>query len=687
MQARLPNLPQPVPDYLPFTNGLDLVTPVIQTKPGTLRDASNFEIDKISGYRRVMGYERFDGQDAPSEAVYSLIYVTITGSVSVGDTITGATSAATAVVLALASDGSYLVVTKVVGTFEAAGEDLEVSAAVEAASSGTSIPSGASTALLHAQYNNMAADEYRDDIAAVTGSGDILGVHMFNDVVYAWRNNAGATAAAIYKSSASGWTAVALGREVAFTSGGTYVIAEGNTITGATSAATAVITRVVLSSGSWAAGTAAGYLVFATDTGAFQAENLNVGANLNVATIAGDASAITLLPSGRYEIIEHNFGSGRRMYGVDGVNLAFEFDGSVFARIRTGMTTDTPTHVTEHKDHLFLSFGRSVQHSGVGTPYAFTIVTGAGEIATGDTVTGFAKEAGVQGSATLGVYCRNLIYMLYGSSSADWDMPLYTDDAGAYAYSIQSVGKSLMVDDRGIRDLQAGQSYGNFNHSTISNLVQPFLQTRKSTVNDTCIVRDKNQYRVFFADSSALYVTVNKNKITGMMPILFVDEVVCVTSQEANDGSERIYFGSDDGFVYQMERGTSFDGDNINHYLVFHFHHSKSPRLLKGYKSCMFEVDGSGYATYDFTYELGYASTEVPQPDTVTTALSLSSVYWDTFVWDQFIWDGQSLTPANQDLEGDAENISLILRGDSDYFAAIRFSGAILRYIPRRQLR
>lgn len=76
-----------------------------------------------------------------------------------------------------------------------------------------------------------------------------------------------------------------------FTSGGTYTIAAGNTLTGATSGATAKVLAVTLSTGSWAAGTAAGTIRITNTSGTFQAENLNVGENLNVCTIAAAASS------------------------------------------------------------------------------------------------------------------------------------------------------------------------------------------------------------------------------------------------------------------------------------------------------------------------------------------------------------------------------------------------------------
>lgn len=684
---RKKQLAKTILDYLPFRGGLDLVTPTWEVKPGMLAETQNYEIAINDGYERIQGYERFDGQTAPSNAQYGILDVTITGEFSVGDTITGVTSGATAVVVAIVTSETpnYLVVTKISGTF--VSETLNVSGSPEGTITGAPVIDGASTTLLHAQYKNLAADEYRGDIAAVPGSGAILGVWLYSGVVYAFRNNAGGTAAALYKSSTGGWTSVALGRELAFTSGGTTEIIEGNTITGATSGATAVVTRVALESGSWAAGDAAGKFVFASQTGTFQAENIDVGASTNLATIAGDSSAITLQPNGRYEFITQDFGEGERVYGCDGANRGFEFDGTVFVPIDTGMSTDMPNHVIAHKKHLFFSFDSSTQHSGIGTPYSFTIISGAAEINVGDTVTAFQTETGSEGNSALGILSRNTVHILYGDSSSDWNLVKYRDEIGAYAYTVQQVGTTIMLDDRGVAQLRTVETFGNFQHSTLSRLIKPFLVSRKNNVTASCIARDKDQYRLFFSDSSALYVTMNGFKVRGFMPILFTNKVECILSLEDSDGSEKIFFGSDDGFVYQLEKGTSFDGDEIESFMTFHYYNSRSPRINKSYKSITLEAQGSEYASFNFSYELGYTSTEIAQPITQATELELSSGQWDSGNWDAGFWDGQTLRPSRFSLSSRGENIRIKISGNSDFDAPIKYTGAIFRLIPRRQIR
>ena len=81
---------------------------------------------------------------------------------------------------------------------------------------------------------------------------------------------------------------------VAFTSGGTFEVKAGHVITGATSAKTAKVVRVDLASGTWAGGDAAGTFIVEALSGDFQAENVDVGTNTNVATVAATASAAAL---------------------------------------------------------------------------------------------------------------------------------------------------------------------------------------------------------------------------------------------------------------------------------------------------------------------------------------------------------------------------------------------------------
>jgi hypothetical protein len=102
-------------------------------------------------------------------------------------------------------------------------------------------------------------------IQTVPGSGPVLGVWEYPGASTPWRNNVGATAAVMWKATAAGWVQVALGYTIDFTSGGTYVDRRRRRHHRRDSSGkTATVMRIVTTSGSWSAGTAAGYVVVAS---------------------------------------------------------------------------------------------------------------------------------------------------------------------------------------------------------------------------------------------------------------------------------------------------------------------------------------------------------------------------------------------------------------------------------------
>jgi hypothetical protein len=64
-------------NYFPFEGGLNMVEPALSMRAGELVAADNFEVDVRGRYRRVDGYERFDGQTLPSEITFYRIPFTV----------------------------------------------------------------------------------------------------------------------------------------------------------------------------------------------------------------------------------------------------------------------------------------------------------------------------------------------------------------------------------------------------------------------------------------------------------------------------------------------------------------------------------------------------------------------------------------------------------------------------------
>lgn len=686
-------MPQTLYDTVIMAGGLDLLTPVLSLRPGYVRDAVNFECAPTGGYARIGGYERFDGRARPSDATYQIIQVTsFTNVPAVGDTLTGNTSGATGQIIAVSTGNLYMAITLVVGAFTTS----EV-VKVGATTIGTATPATVSiSSLLNAQYLNLAADVYRALIGAVPGSGPVRGVvsAVFSGTrkVYAFRDNAGATACVLHENSGSGWTAVTMYNEVSFTLGGATVPADGATLT--QGANTATIKRVVHESGSWGANTAAGRFIVTTPApGNFAAGAATIGA-INV-TLGGVQTAITLATGGKYEFDKGNFAgqlSTRRIYGCDGVNKGFEFDGTVYVPIKTFAATDTPKHVRVHNQALFFFIGASAMISGPGVPYKFNSTDGGAEIAVGDTVTGSLVQPGSQDTPALGIFSRNLSHILYGtaaSGSNPWKVVTFAWATGAFDYMQQNLDRSYFLDDRGIISFQAAQEYGNFTQASLTNNIQPFITEKRSNSVYSCTCRDKSQFRTFFSDGSGLFTTIVNGKLLGNMPIQYPNAIYCAWSDEDATGNEEMFVGAaTGGMVYQLDRGSSFDGANIDARIVLNWHSMKSTRIRKRYRRASLEMQGSFYAAIQFGYSLGYGSERISQPTQASYPASFAGEsLWDVVFWDQFIWDGATLLPTEVEMRGTAENVQFTILSTTDYIYPFTLNSLTTHYTMRRGLR
>jgi len=460
----------------------------------------------------------------------------------------------------------------------------------------------------------------------------------------------------------------------------------GNTITGFTSGATATVVRAMLRSGTWSA-SGVGTLILSGVTGTFQnGENIQVGGVTKVVANGAD-TAIARAAGGKVEAVPGNFSgssSTNRIYGCDGVNLAFEFDGTNYIPIRTGMTTDTPEHIAFHKSRLFLTFGASLQYSGINQPYSWTVLTGANEIAVGSGITGIKSVAGNEGGGALLVAQSQTYAVFYGSSSSDFNLVPSGRDLGYSEWTLQAVGNDVFgLTARGVQSMQTTRNYGDFLFNALSVLVQPLLESKRAAgtlPTASLSLKSKNQYRVFFDDDTCLVFGLTGPKVSGILPLNYGMTVECAWSGFASDGTEWAFFGSDDGYVYRDLVGTSFDGDVIEAWIRPAFNNLRSPNIRKTYKRAIFEVASEGYAEVNATYDLGYGSPDV-EPAAVQQDQTLIG---QGGYWDQFTWDAAVVSDAQISIDGAENNINFLFYSSRAQDDPHTVQGVQLMYIPRR---
>lgn len=682
----MPNgLPEVKQEFFPMGGGLDTQTPAVEITAGMVIDSQNYEPEISGGYRRIDGFERFDGRTSPSSASYWTLGITVSAGIATGATIVGATSGASAKVLG--SFGSSYILGRLSGAF-ITGENITVSAVIVGVTTTDAMLNSATAASDHADYTKLAADDYRADIATVPGSGVIRGVWVYMDNVYAFRDNAAGTVGAMWKATSAGWVQVTFSNQFTFNTGLVQPTI-GQTIKGATSGATGVVKAVLARTGTWGA-TAAGTIVYTVTAGTFANGELikdnALATTYCTATSAG--AAITRLPGGRMEFINANFTGStatQKMYGVDGVNPCFEFDGTTYVPIYTGMTTDAPSHVIFHKFYLMLSFLGSLQLSALGNPYAWTVVLGSAEIGVSDAITGMVPQGGNNAGSSLAIFTSNRVYILYGSTAADFKLVNSIYDIGYYAYTMQPVSNTTYgLTARGVQNLITTLTYGDFDFAAVSHKIQSWIIAKRGLQTASNSSRAKDQYRIYFSDGYAIAMGLSGDAVNGFMPLYYGKAVRCIVTANLTNGTEVTYFGSDDGYVYQDSVGTSFDGAAIESWIRLPFNHSKSPNVRKRYRRAVFDVKIASYSQVNISYDLGYANPDISPSAVTSDQYLIGGGYWDQFTWDTFTWDSKFVSRPQISLEGTSTNISVLFYSNRAQDQSHTIQATTLMYSSRR---
>ena len=409
-------------------------------------------------------------------------------------------------------------------------------------------------------------------------------------------------------------------------------------------------------------------------------------------------------PESRFQFINHNFfgqAGQERMYGVSGSGPCFEFDGRTFISIFTGVDNDRPILVAAHQKHLFLAYKwGSVMISGLGRPRSFRAIDGAAEIAIGDEVTGILS--GFKGILIL--TGRNRTEVLRGTSAADWDLKTLSEKAGAIRHTLVQMETPVYYDDRGIREVEATEQFGDLSIGLTSESVRPFLdRLRKSGTKPVSAiqVRNKSQYRLWFDDGQCLVVRhgvgYRGQKTRGYSIGAFYTEkndtehrgiVTNICSVEDPDGLERIFFTLEgSGYVYEMDRGDSFDGTPIPAYFQLPFNDLGTPGWVKRFAIVQLDTSAEDYSKFkirvDFDDDRGERF-EVEGSFNVLTELG----WWGESHWDEFYWNDEPERIAEARVEGRGRNLAIMVASeDKEVTPPHVISGVTVYYVMRRMRR
>jgi hypothetical protein len=143
--------------------------------------------------------------------------------------------------------------------------------------------------------------------------------------------------------------------------------------------------------------------------------------------------------------------------------------------------------------------------------------------------------------------------------------------------------------------------------------------------------------------------------------------------------------------VYEMERGTSFDGSSILAVMVTWPLHARAPSLHKTYRHAWFEFQTTLYSSVEispqFDYESGDTLPESSTEEDFTFTVRGSGGRWDSAYFESFFWDSPYVSKMKMDISGSGYAIAFVILSDSAIDKGHLIRAVEYTYTPRRQNR
>jgi hypothetical protein len=334
------------------------------------------------------------------------------------------------------------------------------------------------------------------------------------------------------------------------------------------------------------------------------------------------STGITLAGLGKVRFAQHSFAGTKTLIVVDGASKPFKFDGTTFSSITTATSDqEDATFAVEHRDHLFFGKDKKLTYSAPSDDSDYTIASGAGFFTFKNPITGV-----VPFRDQLFVFTSSSIDVISGTSEADFAKQSVTKDVGAVNEdTIQEIGGDVIfLGPDGLRLLSATDRINDFSIGIVSKVIQSEMVNfiKNSTSYASVVIRDKSQYRLLgfnsnYTDASALGILGTQLSPQGGESMAWGELRgirAYVAASERNETNEIIIFANDDGYVYQMEEGTSFDGSDIVATFATPFVYINDPQVRKTFYKMYLYTDPQGSFEANVSLKLDFDTDGTVQP-------------------------------------------------------------------------
>ena len=560
--------------------------------PGSARLLKNFEPSTDGGYKRIEGYSKYSSSFVPAYGS-----PVVQGSAQTGTTLVLAN------IYTSPSSGSTLTIAGVAGTYTVS-------------SGGVSFDSVRKEATLTLTTSMASSPADKAAVTFTSHTGTIKGVVAWNETVLSYRN------ADIFTSVGAAYT------KISKPSYGT-VLVNGGSQTGTTLIVDGLTGTPQIGETFSIAGVEKVYTILATPTVTSGGATLSISPAL--ASSPANNAALTMLScdrsdGGKLRVAKYRVAGVDKVMGVDGINAPFIWNGSVFKEL-TSAPSDVigASFVTYHKNQMFFAKGEVLTFTSPYTDSDFNPANGSGVISVGGLITGLIpfREA-------LIIFTDKTINQLVGNTLQDFVLQPVTSKVGCVAPdTIQEIGGDVIfLGPEGLRLFSATDRVGDFNLGVVSKPIQAEMTSliTLSSSFASCVIKQKSQYRVFGYNSSGTS-TANAKGVLGTqmvgdntMTMAWAETLgikAYVIDGDYENQVETLVFAHDDGYVYRMESGNSFDGNNIVASFATPFVPINDQRIRKTFYKLFLYTDPRGGVTTSVNLKLDFDTQGSIQPETI----------------------------------------------------------------------
>jgi hypothetical protein len=227
------------------------------------------------------------------------------------------------------------------------------------------------------------------------------------------------------------------------------------------------------------------------------------------------------------------------------------------------------------------------------------------------------------------IFSEDKIDRLTGNTLSDFVLQPITRNIGCVdTDTIQEIGSDVMfLGPDGLRLLSATDRIGDIDLAVVSKAIQKEV-TDVLTANTSfasVVIKKKSQYRLLGYNAN-----VNATSATGILGTQLAGESsmyfswaelrgikAYVADSDYRNNIETVVFSNADGYVYEMESGNSFDGENILATFSTPFVPITDPRIRKTFYKLFLYTDPQGSVDVDVSLKLDFDDAGVIQPPTI----------------------------------------------------------------------